>query len=155
MGDASRSARDPGGWRRAALWAAAGLVAAVCLLPLGYLVVRTAGSGVEGARRWLFRAEVLPLLARSLGLALAVGLTSALVALPLAWLTVRRRLPLEPLWAALFTAPLAIPSYVGATALVASLGPGGLVRTPLRDMGLDPADLVYGFSGAWLVLSLL
>ena len=44
-----------------------------------------------------------------------------------------------------------IPSYVGAYLFVAALGPNGLLQDLL---GVEQLPSIYGFAGAWLVLSL-
>lgn len=137
------------------LWAVGVVVAAACLLPPVYLVLR-ALELEPGAIESLLRADTLTaLLLRTLGLSLAVAATSTLFAVPLAWATTGRRLPAEGLWVTLTAAPLAIPSYVGAYLWIGSVGPGGLLTRALRDSGIE-LDLPYdGFVGAWLVLSLL
>lgn len=93
---------------------------------------------------------LVPLLLRTLGLGLAVTVLSTLIALPLAWLTTRTDLPLKRTFTVLFALPLALPSYVGAFALLSAFGTGG----PVADLlGVRP-DL-YGFVGATVALTLL
>ena len=91
---------------------------AAVLLPLGYLVVQS------------FRAEELPkvwnkssamLLSNTMLLAGVVLLATTLLALPLAWLTVRTTLAGRGIISVLCVLPLAIPGYVMAYALL-SLG---------------------------------
>ena len=74
------------------LWSMAVLVAALMLLPALYLVIRAIGAG---AASWenLFQSRMVGLLLRTMGLALAVTGASALIAIPLAWLTVRTDVP--------------------------------------------------------------
>jgi iron(III) transport system permease protein len=67
-----------------------------------------------------------------------------------AWLTVRTDLPGRRAWAVLCTLPLVIPSYIGAYLMVSALGPSGLAQDVL---GVDRLPSIYGFPGAWLVLS--
>src|SRR3990170_7169253 len=50
--------------------------------------------------------------------------------------------------------PLVIPSYVGAFAFVAALGPRGMLQDLLEPLGVERLPEVYGFTGAWLALSL-
>ncbi len=70
--------------------------------------------------------------------------------MPLAWLTTRTDLPLKRTFTVLFALPLALPSYVGAFALLSAFGTGG----PVADLlGIRP-DL-YGFVGATVALTLL
>ncbi len=50
--------------------------------------------------------------------------------------------------------PLAFPSFVGATALRAAVGPGGIVADAAGEVGLESVPSMRGFVGAWLVLTL-
>ena len=108
------------------LWVIGGMAAAVVLLPILYLLVRVAGAD-QGTWALIFQSATLSTLGRTLGLALTVSLASAIIALPLAWLTTRTDLPFSKLWFILGTLPLVIPSYVGAYLMVASLGPRGML----------------------------
>jgi len=113
------------------------VVALAALLPVGYLLVRAGEGGWSAVAETLFTARTGRLLARSLGLAAAVTLASALIGVALAWLTVRCDLPGRRGWRVVAALPLAVPSYVGAFAYVSVL-PG-----------------LTGFRGAWLALTLL
>jgi iron(III) transport system permease protein len=124
------------------------VVAAVALLPLAYLVIVVAGAP-DAAREAVWSGEAAALLGRSVGLAAAVTATAILVAVPLAWLTVRTDLPGRRVWSVLCALPLVIPSYIGAYLVVSALGPRGLASDAL---GFELPSL-YGFLGAWLVLS--
>lgn len=84
-------------------------------------------------------------MARSLGLAFAVSATASVLAVVLAWLTTRADLPGRRTWAVLVALPFVVPSYIGAYLFVSALGPGGV---------LIQVDWIYGFGGAWLVLTL-
>lgn len=124
-------------------------MAAVALLPLAYLVVVVAGAP-DDAREAIWSADAAALLARSVALAAAVTATAIAVAVPVAWLTVRTDLPGRRVWAVLCTLPLVIPSYIGAYLMVSALGPSGLAQDVL---GVERLPSIYGFAGAWLVLS--
>ncbi|MBI2864098.1 MAG: iron ABC transporter permease [Chloroflexi bacterium] len=138
----------------ASVWVPAALVAAVMLLPLAYLVVRAAGAGSE-ALEFVFRPRTAGLFLRTAGLALAVTVASAAIAIPLAWLTVRTDLPFRRLWSVLATLPLVIPTYVGGFVIVASLGPRGLLQKLLESLwGIERLPEIYGFPGAMLALTL-
>jgi len=151
-----------GGWRSRlplhatlALWVPAALVAAAVLLPPAYLLIRTLGAG-PAAWDLIFRARTLQILGRTTWLALTVTTTSAAIAVPLAWLTVRTDLPLRRLWAVLTALPLVVPSYVGAYLVVAALGPRGMLQQWLEGLfGIPRLPDIYGFPGALLVLTLL
>ncbi|HEX2172349.1 MAG TPA: iron ABC transporter permease [Dehalococcoidia bacterium] len=138
----------------AVVWIPAGLVAAGMLLPLIYLLIRAAQAGPD---LWslLLRPRTFDLLLRSAGLTAAVTLTAIAIAVPLAWLTVRTDLLGRRVWAVLASLPLVIPTYVGGFALIAALGPRGLLQQALAGpFGVDRLPAIYGFPGAWLALTL-
>ena len=140
--------------RRTPLLALAGIVVAVAAaLPAAYLVI---GIADEPQAAWdaIWREQTLELALRSMGLALAVTVTAVAIALPLAWVTVRTDLPARRLWATLTALPLVIPSYIGAYLFIAALGPKGILQSALEPLGVDRLPSIYGFFGAWLVLSL-
>ena len=87
-------------------------------------------------------------------LALVVTGASLLVSLPLAWLTVRTDLPGRRVWTVLTTLPLVFPSYVGGFALVAMMGPRGIVQSWLEPLGVDRLPAIYGLPGAAWALTL-
>lgn len=127
-------------------------VAVLALLPLIYLLVR-ASDADERALDLLTRPRTLELLFSSVALSAGVGLGASLLGVPLAWLTTRTDLPGRRLWTVLTVAPLAVPSYVLAFALIAGLGPRGALSGTLASMGL-PLPSIYGLPGALLVLTL-
>lgn len=102
------------------LTAPAVVVAAIALLPVGYLAVRTGEAGMERIVSILERERTLVLVARSLALAAAVTTLSVLVGTALAVLTVRSSVPGRRLLAATAALPLAIPSYVAAFAWISA-----------------------------------
>ncbi len=154
----SRAALTPAGARDAlagsgALRVAAGLVALACAIPLGYLLVVVLD---EPRTAWeaIWRPETLALLGRSTAMALAVGVGATALAVPLAWLTARTDLPGRRMWTVLSALPLVIPSYIGAYLLVSALGPRGELQGILAPLGIEELPSIYGFAGAWLVLTL-
>jgi iron(III) transport system permease protein len=137
------------------LWVVGALVALALLLPTAYLVLRTMDAG-ESTWQNLLRLRTLQTLLRTLWLALAVTTASMLMAVPLAWLTVRTDLPMRRLWATLTPLPLVIPSYVGAYLLTSALGPRGLLQQLLEaSLGIERLPSFYGFPGALITLTLL
>ena len=126
------------------------------VLPLAYLIARTLGTGEE-AWDLLFRVRVLQTLGRTTLLALAVTGASIVLAVPLAWLTVRTDLPFRRAWSVLTILPLVIPSYVGGFVVVAALGPRGMVQDFIAEplLGLERLPEIYGFPGATLTLAFL
>jgi len=134
----------------AALLAAGLVIAAGAVLPAVYLLIVIAGD-LGPALDVAFDADTGLVLLRTLALAAAVTAAAVLIAVPIAWLTVRTDLPGRRLWATLCTLPLVIPSYVGAYLFVAALGPNGMLQDAL---GVERLPSIYGFFGAWLVLTL-
>ncbi len=113
-------------------------------LPLVYLgIVISDAPGTAWDALW--RDRTARLAGRSLGLAAAVALSASAIAVAVAWLTTRTDLPGRRTWAVLAALPFVVPSYVGAYLFVSALGPGGV---------LVQMDWIYGFGGAWFVLTL-
>lgn len=130
------------------------VVAALALLPLGYLLVRSNELGWDRVAEIAFSARAQGLLWRTLSLAVSVTATSVAIAVPIAWLTVRTDLPLRRFWVVVTALPLAIPTYVGGFAFIGALGPRGILQGWLEPLGVETLPSIYGFRGAWLVLTL-
>ncbi len=122
MGRGPHVSRPP-----AIVWLPAVLVAAMVLLPMVYLVLRTLGAGGE-IWELLFRARTLEILGRTMILVIAVTAVSVALSLPLAWLTTRTDLPFRRMWSVLTVLPLVIPSYVAGFVVIAALGPRGMLQ---------------------------
>ncbi|MDP1846415.1 MAG: iron ABC transporter permease [Solirubrobacteraceae bacterium] len=118
-------------------------------LPALYLVVAVV-EDFSAALDAILTGRTVGLITRSLGLAAAVTVAAVTIAVPLAWLTVRSDLPGRRTWATLATLPLVIPSYIGAYLFVSALGPRGA----LADLLGVRLPSIYGFAGAFLVLTL-
>ena len=137
-----------------ALAVPAAVVALLMLLPVAYLVVRAVGAGTDSLRL-AASVQTAYLLWQTAVLAATVTLGSALLCVPLAWLTTRTDLPFRRVWSVVLVLPLVIPTYVGAFTFVAALGPRGLLQQALEGMiGLQRLPEIYGFTGAALVLTL-
>jgi iron(III) transport system permease protein len=124
-------------------------VAAAVLLPLVYLLFRATGAS-GGFWDYLLRARSLESLWTTLFLAFSVTTLTLLIALPVAWLTLRTDLAGRRVWFVLCMLPLVIPTYVGSFALISAFATGGLLS---RAFGLE-LPTVYGFGGALAVLTL-
>ena len=133
------------------LVATALVVGAVFAGPFGYLVARNVAEGGD-VLQVLTSPRVLGPLWRSVWLGATVALASAVLGTSLAWLLARTDVPLRRVWQVLVPLPLVIPSFVGAASLVAAFARGGLVDSVL---GLDRLPNVRGFTGAFVVLTLL
>lgn len=136
------------------LFALAAMTAGASVLPLVYLLIRVSEGG-PAAWRFVWRPQTLTALMNTAGLALAVTVSAIVIGVPLAWLTTRTDLPGRHLWTVLTSLPLVVPSYVGSFALIAAFGPRGSVQQWLqRVAGIERIPEIYGFFGAWLVLTL-
>ena len=122
-------------------------------LPALYLVIVVAGDW-SVALDAVLTDRTLAVVTRSIGLTAAVTASAIAIAVPLAWLTVRSDLPGRRAWATLATLPLVIPSYIGAYLFVSALGPRGALQDLLAPLGVRELPSIYGFAGAWLVLTL-
>jgi iron(III) transport system permease protein len=129
-------------------------VALTMLVPMAYLVVRASEGGAHAFAETLGDGRTLALLGRTVALAAAVTLSAVAIGVPLAWLTARTDLPGRRTFAVLTALPLVIPTYVGGYAFIAALGPKGLAQGALSSLGVDRLPEIYGFFGAWLVLTL-
>ncbi len=122
-----------------------GAVGLLFLFPVGYLIIRSVTLGADFAEILLSAAAIRPL-ANSLLIATATATLAGALGTALALLVARTDLPGRRVWRWLLALPLVIPSFVGATAVLAAFGPGGLVEFVPR---------VQGFWGALIVLTLL
>lgn len=120
------------------------LIALVSLLPLGVLVLLAQGS-VQ-----FFDSHNLHVLGTSMAL---VGLTTVgavFIGLPLAIFTAYVEMPFKKLILILLSAPLALPSYIGAFSFKFAFGNGGEIETVFGLITLP----VEGLWGSALVMSL-
>ena len=137
----------------ALVWLPALAVAAAMAIPVVYLIVRAAEADSDAWSN-LGHSSTLTLLKNTVVLAFAVTGAAAALALPIAWLTVRTNLPLRRMWSVISVLPLVIPSFVGALAFIAALGPRGSFQRLLEPLGVDSLPTIYGFPGTWLALTL-
>lgn len=156
-----RGMATPRGWAISvplpplAVWLPSLLVGLAMLLPLAYLVLRGVGAS-EQAWGLLLRPRTAYILGRSVLLMVIVTAASVLLAVPLAWLTLRTDLPLRRVWSVLTALPLVVPSYVGAFLMVSALGPRGLVQQVFgAPLGIERLPDIYGLPGAAITLTLL
>ncbi len=123
------------------------------LVPFVYLIVRTLDSW-DAVQPLVFRRRTAEILWNTIRLALGVMLGSCIIAIPLAWLTTHTDLPARKFWNVVLPLPMVIPSYAGAVALIGLLGPRGFAQQWLDAVGGPSIPSLYGYSGAWLVLTL-
>jgi len=130
------------------------IIGAAVMLPLAYLILRTATIGRE---IWvlLLRRRTIQVFINSALLALVVTIASTIIAVPLAFLTVRTDIPGRRFWSIATALPLVIPSYVGSFVIIASIGPkGSILQNWLSGFGIERLPSIYGWSGAILALTL-
>ncbi len=113
-----RPGRPGGGWLRGAALA----VAAVTLLPIGFVLSVVLQTDVSTVAALLFRPRVGELLLNTALLEALVLPICVALALALAWITERSALPGRRAWSLLCAAPLAVPAFVHSYAWV-SLAP--------------------------------
>ncbi len=96
----------------------AGLVAALALLPLGFIAWIAIETGWATASALIFRPRVAELLLNTALLELCTLPPAIMLSVALAWLTERSDLPGARLWSWLAVAPLAVPAFVQSYAWV-------------------------------------
>ena len=81
----------------------------------------------------------------------AVTTASTVIAVSLAWLTTRTDLPGRRIWTVITALPLAIPTYVGAFAMIGALGPRGMLQGWLEPLGVEEhaVDLRLPAAPSW------
>lgn len=151
---------DPTGGRRAAgalVWIVAGtLVVALVGGPLAALAV-SSFSGPEGFTLAHYRAAFGPAIHRgpilnSILLAVAVGVLSVAVGLPVAWGVARTAMPLRGLVRGLVIASFVTPSFLGAMAWIILAGPNaGVLNEAYRALTGAAGHLVNIFSMGGLI----
>lgn len=98
------------------------LVSLFSIYPLVILSYKALTPNDEWSLRYFIQVFLHPAVGRalcnSLGVALAVGLISVVIAVPLAWLIARTDLIGKNLWRSAYAIPYALPPYVGAMAWV-------------------------------------
>lgn len=130
------------------------LVGLSAALPFGYLVLRTREIGWSAAWEIASSERSLRLLWSTIRLAVSVTVASVAISVPMAWLTTRTDLPWRRFWVVVTAMPLAVPTYVGSWAMIGALGPRGAFQGWLEPLGVDEIPSIYGFWGAFVVLTL-
>jgi iron(III) transport system permease protein len=132
----------------------AGAVAAAVLLPLTWLVLAANRVGLARGLDLITQARTIDVVVNSFVMTAAVTGVSILVAVPLAFLTVRTDLPFRRLFTVLLALPLVVPSYIGAFTFVSAFGPRGEFQDLLEPLGIQQLPSIYGLAGTVLVLTL-
>jgi len=90
---------------------------------------------------------------RSVQLAISVSISAAMLGTALAWLTTCTDLPGRRVWRVLLVLPIALPSFVGTTAILAGFTPGGLLASLWEAVGAEPPRRIRGLFPAWFLLT--
>ena len=98
-------------------------MAALALLPLGYIAWYTVEIGWAGVRELVFRPRVGYLLWNTARLVVGTVVCCAVLGVGAAWLVERSSVPVRRIWHVLLVAPLAVPAFVNSFAWI-SLLPG-------------------------------
>lgn len=137
------------------LYFGAALVAGLILFVPVYLLLQMI-QGWEAAAATIIKPATLNVLGNSLILAGSVTAGATAIAVPLAWLTTLTDLPGRKMWSVLAALPLVMPSYIFAYLFISFLSPKGLLQGLLEPLfGVEKLPSVYGFSGAFVVLTLV
>lgn len=102
----------PPTWMACAALLPVGLAA----LPLAYIALRTAQTGLAGAAAELFRARTGELLSNTVVLAIGVMALASVIGLAVAWCVERSDLPGRRWWRVAAGLPLAVPAFVSSYA---------------------------------------
>lgn len=144
-----------GNWFDAALYVSAAFFTFLVLLVPLYLLIRTS-TAWRTALDTLIRPSTLQLIGNTIWLTVSVTAASILLAVPLAWLTTRTDLPGRRIWSLLHTLPLVMPSYIYAFLFVSFWSPMGLLQQLLSHLfDIQRLPSIYGFSGAFVVLTMI
>ncbi len=137
---------------RAVILHLVGLVVAVAFAaPVLYVAWRALTLG--GDRGEVLRESLAPAW-RTVQLGALVTTAAGVIGVTLAWLLTRTDLALAPLWRVLAPLPLVFPSFIGAAAFIAGLGPDGVLREILEFFGYHPPRRFRGLGASVLVLTL-
>jgi len=120
------------------------------LVPIVYLTLRAFDADLATVQRLVLRERTWTLLLNTLALTAGVMAVSTVMAVPLAWLTVRSDLRWKRFITILAVVPLAIPGYVVAYALISLGGTNGFLTHLLGSVVPRPS----GYWGAVAALSL-
>ena len=100
-----------------------------------------------GERREVLEESLAPAW-RTVQLAAIVTTAAALIGVSLAWLLTRTDVPMAGLWRVLAPLPLVFPSFIGAAAFIAGLGPDGILREALELVGYHPPRRFRGLGAS-------
>lgn len=102
-----------------ALQISAVLVLGLASIPLGYLLIRASGAGIDTVTTVLLREKTITTILTTAALAILVAFFASILGISSAWLIQRTNLPVSSIFLVLGTLSLAVPSYVSTYAWIA------------------------------------
>jgi sulfate transport system permease protein len=126
----------------------------IVLIPLGALVLRASGIGLEGLVAAASQPRVLAALKVSFGLSLAAAAIDAAFGLIAAWVLTRYRFPGRKLLDAAVDLPFALPTAVAGISLAALYAPNGWLGAALAPYGIKIAYTPLGVLVALIFVGL-
>jgi sulfate/thiosulfate transport system permease protein len=126
----------------------------IVLIPLGALVLRASGIGIEGLVAALTQPRVLAALKVSFSLSLAAAAIDVVFGLIVAWVLTRYRFPGRKLLDAAVDLPFALPTAVAGIALTALYAPNGWLGAALAPYGIKIAYTQLGILVALIFVGL-
>ncbi len=145
MTQASRADRAPLPLRGLAL-----VVGVVFVTPVAYVLWRVVTLDGDFSEVW---KESMGPLWRTIQLAVIVSVATGVIGTGLAWLLVRTDVPFARVLRLLAPLPLVFPSFVGAAAFLAGLGPEGAIRGVMTFIGYDVPTRFRGLGASCFVLT--
>lgn len=126
------------------------MVAVLFASPGVVVLWRAASLGDSAAEAF---AELAGPAWRTIQLAVLVSVSCAVVGTVLAWLVTATDLPGRRWWRIALILPIALPSFVGVTAILAGFTPGGVLHALWEAVGLEPPKRIRGLVPSWLLLT--
>ncbi|KAA5601822.1 sulfate ABC transporter permease subunit CysT [Blastochloris sulfoviridis] len=126
----------------------------IVLIPLGVLVARASGLGLEGLWQTATSPRVLAALKLSFGVSFAAAAVNAVAGLVVAWVLTRYAFPGRRLLDAIVDLPFALPTAVAGIALTAIYAPNGWIGGLLAPLGVKVAYTPLGIFVALVFISL-
>ena len=129
-------------------------LALIVLAPLGALIARASGLGVEGVLAIAVEPRVLASLRVTFGIASAAALVDVAVGLPIAWALTRYKFPGRRIFDAVVDLPFALPTAVAGISLSTLYAPNGWFGAPLAKLGAKVAFTPWGILVALVFVGL-
>jgi sulfate transport system permease protein len=126
----------------------------IVLIPLGVLVVRASGLGLEGLWHTATSPRIVAALKLSFGVSFAAALVNAVFGLLVAWVLTRYAFPGRRLLDAIVDLPFALPTAVAGIALTAIYAPNGWIGALLAPYGIAVAYTPLGIFVAMVFIGL-